>query len=404
MLIGDDRRIEPVPGRDLVSTLDAQLQLIVQEALEGHPSGAVVALDPSDGSVRAMYSKPSFNSNAWSGRLSQMEKTRADNDPFKPMLDKTVRPYFPGSIFKIAGSYAGLDTGTVEPDDEVDCHGAYRYGGTLFRCWKWGGHGSVDLRAGLQHSCDVYFYKLAEQLGIDTIANYASRFGFGERTGFPVNDERSGRVPTREWHRQHSPNGYQPGFALNTIIGQGDTRVTPLQVALAYGAIANGGRVHYPRLVEAVKTGRGQTLFEFPARVRKRLQIDEADLDVIRDGLWRVVNKKGGTAYSTRLEDIEFSGKTGTAQVHSSERVHLPNREKAVRLRDHAWFVGYAPSDDPELVVAVFLEHAGHGGRTAAPVASEIFDRYLHRDKRPSLSRKIGHRYRRETDVSATAE
>ena len=389
LLLGNYRRLDPIPGRDLVLTIDAELQLIIAEAMESYPSGAVVAVDPRDGSVLGLYSKPSFNPNSWSGRLSELEKMRNDNDPFKPMLDKTVQAYFPGSIFKIVGSFASLDQKIVEADDEKSCPGFYTFGGRKFRCWKWGGHGDVDLREAIQHSCDVYFYKMADKLGIDRIAEYAFKFGFGEKTGIPHNNESRGRVPTKEWHRKHSPNGYQHGFALNTILGQGDTLVTPLQAALAYAAVANGGTVYYPRIVSEIRNGDGKALFEFPPRVRKRMGIDESQLEVIRDGLWRAVNMEGGTAYRSKLDDIEISGKTGTAQVHSIGRVRIPNRDKLFQLRDHAWFASYAPSDSPEIAVVVFLEHAGHGGREAAPVAAEIIEKYFSRDDRSSLARKV---------------
>ncbi len=390
LLLGDNRRISPVPGRDLHLTLDAELQLIVDEAMEPYPSGAVVAVDPRDGSLLAMYSKPSFNPNSWSGQLSKLEKMRNSNDPFKPMLDKTVRPYFPGSIFKIAPAYAGLDQEVVEVDERLECPGYYEFGGRRFRCWKWGGHDEVDLRAALQHSCDVYFYRLADRLGIDRIAEYAYRFGFGERTGLPLNDEAAGRVPTKKWHRENSPNGYQHGFALNIVLGQGNTMVTPLQAAMAYAAVANGGDVYYPRIVDEIRTGRGRTLFEYPSRPRKQVGFSETQLEEIRTGLRRAVNREGGTAYEERLEDLEVSGKTGTAQVHAIGQVRVPNREKTFRLRDHAWFASYAPSDDPEIAVVVFLEHAGHGGEKAAPVAMEILDKYFDRDQGDSLARKLG--------------
>jgi len=394
-LIGGQRQVDPVPGRDLVTTLDAELQLVVRRALEEFPSGAVVAVDPENGDVLAMYSKPAFNPNSWTGELSEREKMRSDNDPFKPMLDKTLRPYFPGSIFKIAGAYAGLDTGVVDVDDEKTCPGYYRFGGRVFRCWQLGGHGDVEMVGALKHSCDVYFYKLAAELGQDRLADYAFKFGFGERTGLPHNAERAGRVPTRRWHEENTENGYQEGFALNLVLGQGNTMVTPMQAALAYAAIANGGEVYYPRLIRSVRNGRGETLFEYPPRVRKRLGIEREHLQTIRDGLWGAVNEEGGTAHRAYQSDLDVAGKTGTAQVHSIGRVRIPNREKLYQLRDHAWFAGYAPSDDPEVALVVFLEHAGHGGRKAAPAAMEIFEGYFDKEGEESLSRKISRNLRR---------
>jgi penicillin-binding protein 2 len=383
-LIGDYKKIKPVPGRDLVTTLDADLMEAVDQAMRDYPSGAVVALDPRDGAVRALYSKPGINPNSWTGRLSSLEKMRTDNDPFKPMLDKTVSSYFPGSIYKIVASAAALEEGLMSRESEVTCHGSYKFGGRRFRCWKWGGHGPVDVVDALQHSCDVYYYHVAEQLGIDTLSRYAYEYGFGEKSGLPINFESAGRVPTKEWHRKNSPDGYQYGFALNTVLGQGDTLVSPLQAAIAYAAVANGGTLFYPKIVDEIRSTTDDTLFKFSAKERRRLDVSDETLAIIRRGLYEVVQEDGGTAHSHRLDDVEVSGKTGTAQVHAIGKVRVANRDKAFQLRDHAWYAAYAPSDDPELVVIVFLEHAGSGGAEAAPVGMKIIEKYF--DKKKELA------------------
>ncbi|RDV39319.1 penicillin-binding protein 2 [Bradymonadaceae bacterium TMQ3] len=378
-LIGEYQRIEPVAGRDVVSTLDADLMVIIDEAMRRYAAGAVVAVDPRDGSVRGLYSKPHFNPNAWSGRLSAMEKMRSDNDPFKPMLDKSVNAYFPGSVYKIVGTWAALHDGIYEPHDEVDCPGYYHFGGRRWRCHKRGGHGDVDAYTSMALSCDVYFYKLAEEMGMDRMAEFARRFGFGERTGLPINHESAGRIPDTEWYRQYGPDGYTRGMDLNSVLGQGDTLTTPLQVAMAYAAIANGGDLYYPRMVEEIRNQSGDVVFAYEPRVRKKVGIDAESLEVLRRGLWMGVEDDMGTASRLRLDHAEVAGKTGTAQVAKLGAVRVANSDKEIRLRDHAWFAAYAPYDDPELVLVVFLEHAGHGGAEAAPVAMEIFDRYLTR-------------------------
>lgn len=387
-LIGEYQHVSPVSGRDLVLTLDTELMLIIDEAMRDRAAGAVVALDPRDGSILALYSKPSFNPNSWTGRLSRQEKQRNDSDPYKPMLDKTVNSYFPGSVFKIVGSLAALEEGLMSSEDEAYCPGYYRFGGRRFRCWKYAGHGHTNVMEALAGSCDVYYYKVAEQVGIDKVAEYAWRFGFGELTGIGINNESSGRIPTKEWHRKHSPDGYQYGFALNTIIGQGDTLTSPLQVALAYGAIANGGDLYYPRLIDEVRSRQGETLFKFESKRRKHVEMAPEHLAAIQRGLWSVVNEDGGTAYSVKLKDVEVAGKTGTAQVHKIGQVRIANRDKDFRLRDHAWFASYAPAENPEIVLIVFLQHGGHGGSDAAPVAMEIYEKYFSRDtSRPLTSR-----------------
>lgn len=380
-LLGDYRRVEPIPGRNLVLTVDMDLQEIMVDAFAQHASGAAVALDPRDGSVLALFSKPNFNPNSWTGRLSAEEKRRSDNDPFKPMLDKTVQSNFPGSTFKLVTAYAAIREGYIEPDETLRCPGFYEFGKRRFHCWHRAGHGSVDLIDSLKYSCDVYYYKLGEKLGMDTLARYAYMFGFGERAGLGINGEQRGRVPTKDWHRRHSPEGFQHGFTLSTAVGQGDTRVTPLQTALAYGALANGGTLYYPRLVDRIETAEGQPLFKYPRRVRRQIE-DVQLLEEIEVGMGAVVNETHGTAYSHRLPYMNVAGKTGTAQVRGFVSQRLVNGEVELRHRDHSWFVGYAPMEDPEVVVVAFVEHGGSGSKVAAPVALNILDRYFREIKK----------------------
>jgi len=389
-LIGDYQKVQPIPGRDVVLTLDSRLQLIVDQAMRNYPSGSVVAVDPRDGSLLAVYSKPGFNPNSWSGRLSTTEKIQSDNNPFKPMLDKSISAYFPGSIFKLAGALAALEEGLMTERDTVKCSGSYLFGGRRFRCWKSGGHGNMNVMEALQNSCDVYFYKVAEALGIDKIAEYAYRFGWGEPTGYPVNQESVGRVPTREWHRKNSPGGFQHGFALNTVLGQGDTLATPLQSTLAYAAVANGGTLHYPRLIDRIVNPSGVTLFEFDPKTRKTLKAKDEHMAALKQGLWMAVQEDGGTAFPYRLEDLELSGKTGTAQVKRIGKIRVANKDKEFRFRDHAWFSGYAPTTEPTIAITVFLQHGGHGSSDATPIAMEILRRWFDGDD--PRSRKIGER------------
>lgn len=401
-LIGEYQKVDAVPGRDLVLTVDSELQLIVEAAMRDYPAGSLVAVDPRDGSILAMYSKPAFNPNSWSGRLSPQEKLRTDNDPFKPMLDKSVSAYFPGSTFKIASAAAALESGLMSATDEVDCKGSYRFGGRRFRCWKRGGHGKVDVVGALKGSCDVYFYKVAEELGIDPIAKYGYAFGFGEKTGIPINRESGGRMPTREWHRKNSPEGYKHGFALNTVLGQGDTLATPLQTALAYAAVANGGDIYYPRLIDRVLRADGEVLFEFPARRRKSVQIDASTMEVLKQGLEAVVGEDGGTAYPHRIENVRVAGKTGTAQVHQLGKIRVANEDKVVHLRDHAWFAAYAPIEEPRIALTLLLEHGGHGGSDAAPVAMEILKNYF--DQSSEVHRKLPPRSSGSPDAEVSDE
>lgn len=376
-LLGDYRRVAPIPGRDLHVTVDMQLLEIIEEAARDSVSGGIVAIDPRDGSVLAMFSKPGFNPNAWSGRLSEQEQRLSDNNPFHPMLDKSVQSWFPGSTYKVITGLAALEEGLIGYEDTIECPGYLEYGDRRFHCWHRSGHGPMNLRSALAESCDVYFYQLGLQLGIDGMARYAYEFGFGERPGLGFNGESPGVVPTREWHDEHSPGGFQYGFTVNTSVGQGDTRTSPLQLALAYAAIANGGTLYYPRIVDRITSADGATLFEYPRRVRRELGFSEQHLAWVVDGLSAVLNDPDGTAYDHRLRYIHAAGKTGTAQVRSLESVRLEDGEVVFRDRDHAWFVAFAPVENPHIVVAVFLEHGGQGSSAAAPVAMRIIDRYF---------------------------
>lgn len=376
-LIGTYRRVQPLPGRDIVLSINARVQDIAEEAASAALSAAIVVVDPRDGSVMALHSRPSFNPNAWSGRLSELEKRLSDNNPFHPMLDKTMLSWFPGSTWKVVTAIAALEEHATTSEEEIDCPGFFEYGNRVFRCWKRSGHGKMNLREALRESCDVFFYQVALRMGLDRLAGYAYDLGFGERTGLGINGESPGVVPTREWHEANSPGGFQHGFTVNSSVGQGDTRTSPLQMAMAYAAMATGGRLHYPRFLHEIRSDRGELLFYYPPRLRRQLTFEEEYVDLIRDGLVDVLHDPAGTAYDYRLGYVDVAGKTGTAQVRALDTVRLDGDEIYFRDRDHAWFVAWAPAEDPEVVVSVFVEHGGAGSATAAPIAMRVIDRYL---------------------------
>lgn len=377
LLLGDYRHVGSVPGKNLHLTVDMQLQEIVAEAASSHVSGGIVAVDPRDGSILSMFSRPGFNPNAWSGRLSEQEQRLSDNNPFHPMLDKSVQSWFPGSTWKVITAIAALEEGLVDHEHTIECPGYLDYGDRRFHCWNRGGHGELTLAEALEESCDVYFYEVGLELGLDRLASYAFEFGFGERPGLGFNGDSPGIVPTRAWHEEHSPGGFQYGFTVNTSVGQGDTRVSPLQLALAYAAIANGGTLYYPRIVDRVTTWDDTVLFEYPRRVRRELPFAESHMAIVVQGLVDVLHGDSGTAAESALPWTTSAGKTGTAQVRSLESVRLEDGEVIFRDRDHAWFVAFAPAENPLIVVSVFLEHGGQGSSAAAPVAMEIIDRYF---------------------------
>ncbi len=373
-LLGDYRDIAPVNGRDVHLTVDIELQGIVRDAMRDYETGAVVAIDPRDGSILAMVSKPGYDPNAWTGRLSRSEFDRDRTDENTPLFDRAIHAYFPGSTFKIVTAAAALEEGLIGPDDTLHCDGQYTYGNRVFRCNRRHGHGDIRLAEALQQSCNVFFYKLGERLGIERLVEYGTLFGFGEQPGSGLPSESPGIVPTREWLQDNSPEGFQYGQVLNVSVGQGDTRTSPLQMAMAYSAIANGGTLFYPRLIDRIDNST-DLLFEYPSRVRRELPFRVNHLGEIVLGLTMAVNAPGGTAYDGRLDYLIVAGKTGTAEGTQVDA--LSDEEQAPEERTSAWFAGFAPVEDPQIVVVVFLEHGGGGGHNAAPVGMEVIDRYF---------------------------
>jgi penicillin-binding protein 2 len=372
-------RREPVPGRDLTLTLDMELMRIIDRAFAGHPSGAVVVVDVRTGAVRALYSKPSYDLRAFTSGLSHAEYGALRDDPFRPLIDKTIyESYFPGSTFKPVSAVAALQDGILDPSSRVECEGAYTLGNTRFRCTSV--HGEVNLRESLVQSCNVYFYRLAEQVGLDRLARVAEDFGLGRRTGVGINTEAPGFIPTRSWYERVGRR-FRLGYTLNTAIGQGDVKTTLIQLAMAYGAIANGGTLYVPQLVERVTGPDGSLVEDFEPRVRRRVHVDQEHLALVIDGLYGAVNDPTGTAFAARVEDgVPVAGKTGTAQVARRARPGEDPRRAWYYNRAHAWFAGFAPAEEPQYAIVVLVEHGGAGGQQAAPIAINVLQEYLGAD------------------------
>jgi penicillin-binding protein 2 len=378
-LQANEHRREPSPGRDLKLTLDMDLMRVVERAFRGHPSGGAVVVDVHTGRVRALFSKPAYDLNEMSGRLTADRAVELSNSPFRPLIDKTVyETYFPGSTFKPVSALAALQDGLLTPSNHFECPGFYDLGKRRFRCSH--AHGeSVDMRKALIQSCNVYFYHLAEQVGLDRIANLSHDFGLGAVTGIGINTEAQGFVPTRDWYMKQHGNQYHIGFTLNAAIGQGNTRVSLIQLAMAYAAMANGGTLYVPQLVQAVEAPDGSTVEEFPPRVRRHVSIDPGHLSYVKEGMVGVVNDPNGTAYDARIEGgIPVAGKTGTAQVSVGRLPGSVDVQNAwYYRRSHAWFAGFAPADDPQLAIVVLVEHGGQGGKYSAPIAIRILQEAL---------------------------
>lgn len=368
------------PGDDVWLTVDVGLQKIVERAMRPHPSGAAVVMEVHTGRVLALFSKPGFDPNVWSGRLTADAKREYDENPYAPMIDKALTAFAPGSIYKVVTALAALEEGVVDPEFTVHCPGYYEFGGRRFRCHDRGGHGDVNLIQALYHSCDVYFYRVGELLGMDRLERYGSEvFGLGQPTGIEV-FERAGRVPSRAWHREHTTTGWQPGFTLSTAVGQGAVLTSPLQMARLYAALANGGRVLRARIVLQVVGADGHVRRRYMPEVERLLGIRKEHLALVHEGLVQTVHHEEGTGREAQVPGnwIRIAGKTGTAEAKQVKKGASPELARWL-LQDHAWFAAYAPAEDPQIVVVVFLEHGGGGGKNAAPVARQIIDQYFRR-------------------------
>ena len=376
---------DPEPGHNVVLTIDALLQKVAWNALAGRP-GAVVAMSPRDGSVLALVSSPSFNSALFSGGISQQNWKKLSDDPLHPMENRVIAgQYPPASTYKMIVAAAALQEGLITPETSFQCDGFYELGNRKYRCWHKGGHGRISLHRAIVQSCDVYFYHVGKLVGVDKLAEYARRFGLGAPTGITLPREKTGLIPTREWKQMRFKEPWQIGETISVSIGQGYNLVTPLQLVTAYSALANGGTVWRPRLIERIEAVDGQVIKAFAPEKTSVVPISVHVIEQLKKALWGVVNEEGGTGRAARRRDADVAGKTGTAQV-----IGLPDDEKArkvkfisSRYRDHALFVCFAPVNNPEIAIAVIVENAGHGGSAAAPVARKILDAYFDRKELP---------------------
>jgi len=353
-----------VVGDDLSLALSMELQQEAARFFEGK-TGAAVALDPRTGEVIALLSSPSYDPNLFSRRLDQEAWRQLVDDPRHPLQNRSIQnAYPPGSVFKIVMAIAGLSEKIVTPHHRVFCPGFTTIYNRQFRCWKRGGHGWMDLRSALRESCDVYFYHLGKKLGIDPIARYSRLLGFGRPTGLDIPGEKGGLVPDAEWSLKRRGTPWYPGETISVAIGQGPVLVTPMQMAAAVATVANGGFRVTPHLVDSQAAPEPESL-----------PLDSAVLDFVREALWAVVNERG-TGARARVAGLDVAGKTGTAQV-VGQATRIDSQDLPAEQRDHAWFVSFAPVDDPSLVVVVFVEHGGKGSASAAPLAKQLYEIYF---------------------------
>lgn len=359
----------PVPGDNLVLTIDLQLQASLEKLFDAR-RGAVVVMDPGTGEVLAMVSRPSFDLSVFGRQVQQDEWEQLRDDPDSPLTNRClVGQYAPGSTFKVFVALAALGTGAVRSETEFTCTGKVRLGDKDFYCWKREGHGPIRLRDAIVHSCNIYFYKTGLATGMGPIARLASQLGLGSPTGISFLSEAPGFVPSGEQLK-----ALWPGDVATMAIGQGRILVTPIQMAVAFSALVNGGEVLTPRIVEAIRSPDGRTLKRFARQVRRHVVIPREHLDLVLDALRGVVNE-GGTGWRARVKGILVAGKTGTAQV--VQRVgeeEVPLDQIPYNRRPHSWFVGFAPAERPRIVFVVVVEHGGPGGGAAASYAREVVD------------------------------
>ena len=363
--VGRLEQTDAIPGKPIELTIDYDLQVMAEQALAGR-KGSVVALDPRSGEILAMVSHPAPDSNVFAVRVPSEEWKRLNEDEDRPLLNRAIQAQLaPGSVFKIFMAAAILESKAVPENLTIFCPGYGTFYGRQFRCHTFdkGGHGLVDFHKSVVQSCDIFFYEAGKRLGIDRISYYAYQLGLGRKTGIDLPSEESGLVPSEDWKKRVLKQPWYPGETISVAIGQGATTTTPLQLAMTIGGIASGGVFKQPHLL---KTKQNVPDFRFP--------LAEHTTEIITNAMYGVVNNEGGTAAASRLEGIEFCGKTGSSQLISNEgRKRIGGGR---RFTDNAWFVGYAPRRNPEIVVAVLVEHGEHGSTAAAPVARDIIKRY----------------------------
>ncbi|MEO6848591.1 MAG: penicillin-binding protein 2 [Chthoniobacterales bacterium] len=375
-VVGEAEIIAPKQGPNVYLTIDARIQFIVEKAMRSVGRGAAVVIDPNNGDILAMVSIPSYDPNQFIPSISAQDWANLNKDDTNPMLNRAISAYAPGSTYKILVALAGLRQGVG--NRTFNCGGGVQYGNTFMKCWiaeKGGSHGVINLPTAMKLSCDGFFYQYGNAAGIDAIDNMGGFLGMGMKTGIPLSGEAPGVLPGPEWLVENKPNErWSAGLTANTSIGQGDVLASPLQMAMVGATVANGGICYEPRLVEKVVAQDGTLISQEPIKIRSDLIKDAGltaeQIEVVRKGMWRVVNEEGGTAIRGRVKGIEVAGKTGTAQFWRG------------KIKDnHTWFVCFAPYKNPRFAVCILIQGGKSGGGVCAPMASKILSDIFDIDK-----------------------
>ncbi|MBU0908113.1 MAG: penicillin-binding protein 2 [Proteobacteria bacterium] len=372
------RHQDPLPGNDLQLTIDTDLQLTAEKALEG-VGGAVVVMDVNTGKLLTLASSPPLQLNEFIGGISTKVWQEHLNDPLHPLIDKTIQgQYPPGSTYKIVTALAGLGEKIITPQTVFYCNGGLNIYNRRYGCWKPSGHGAISLQRALAESCDVYFYQVGQRLGVDKLAAYAESLGLGQKTGIDLENEKPGLIPTAAWKKKKKNESWQDGETLSIAIGQGFDLATPLQICRMTAALVNGGKLYKPQIIEAIMDPEGATIKKIQPDLLGTVYGSAQDRNLIIKGLIDAVNTKHGTAGSAKMSSITVGGKTGTAQVvRMAKFKSIPQSLLPRQYKDHAWFTCFAPAEKPEIAITVLVEHSGHGGSVAAPIAKQVLEEYF---------------------------
>ena len=379
-VLGEEADKPAIPGKNLVLTIDQDLQEAATKAF-GDNIGAMVAIDPRTGQVLAMLSRPSFDPTEFSRGIPASLWSKLLNNENLPLRDKTIQDHYPpGSTFKVITAIAGLEEGAIDENTHFHCTGSIRVGNRPYHCWQKHGHGDMSVITAITQSCDVFFYRVSQKLkSVDQIAKWAHLLGLGEKTGINLPREDPGLIPTEEWKEKRFHQPWNGGETVSVAIGQSFVSVTAIQLANLYAAIANGGTLYRPYLIKQVESSDGRVLKELKPEVIRHIPVSPHTIELVKEGLWGVVNTPHGTAYAHRLPGMDFVGKTGTAQViHlSADKIYQSCSNMRFRDRNNALFAGFAPAKDPVIAVAVITEHTCHPGVASIPIARAVVKTYL---------------------------
>jgi penicillin-binding protein 2 len=355
---------ESVPGNNLFLNIDMEIQALAEKALESKKGGCI-ALETKTGAVIALVSRPSFDPNKFSSGITKEDWKAVTTDKAHPLQNRVTQGrYPPGSVFKIVLALKALDVGILNERTNFLCRGSFPFGNRVFKCWKKGGHGNVAIHRGIVESCDVFFYNVGVRLGIDRIHAMADSIGLGKLTGIDLPGEKQGLVPSSEWKKKTFGEPWYEGETVSVSIGQGAVWLTPIELAQLASFVANEGVTFTPQIVNKIVSPEGKAIKVFDPVMNTNVKLKKEVINTVKEGMKGVVNEPSGTAYGSRIQNINMSGKTGTAQVASLE--------KGKHLGDHAWFIAFAPAEAPSISICVLVEHGGHGSSVSAPIAKII--------------------------------